>query len=227
MKRIVSITVAAILSATVSFAQEPQDWAGFSIYEEANMKTEKGAKAVLIGDSITEGWISKSPAFFSDKTYICRGISGQVTAQMLARFRPDVISLEPECAVILAGTNDIAGNQGYISIENIFGNIVSMCELADYNGIKVIICSVLPAYEYPWKKSVLNVPEKIMELNRMLKRYARKHNFTYVDFHSAMKDSRNGLPGNLAKDEVHPTPEGYKIMEEILKPVIEKVCSEE
>lgn len=150
--------------------------------------------------------------YFQNNRYIGRGIGGQTTAQMLVRFRADVINLQPKAVVILAGTNDIAQNNGYISPENILGNIISMAELAKANNIDVVLCSILPAYEYSWRKG-LEPAGKIIALNKMIKEYADKNNLTYVDYHSAMKDERNGLPEKYSKDGVHPTMDGYVIME--------------
>lgn len=222
MKRIKFLfTCLFIILSTYCFAQNKQDWAGLGKYAEINKTAPKHANAVFMGNSITEGWAKKSPEFFNKNGYICRGASGQVTSQMLLRFRQDVINLSPKCVVILAGTNDIAQNKGYISLENIFGNIVSMCELAKTNGIKVIICSILPVYDYPWRQG-LKPAEKIITLNKMLKNYCKNNDIIFADFHSKMKDKVNGLPLEYAKDGVHPTIEGYKVMEKILQPYIEK-----
>ena len=140
---------------------------------------------------------------------------------MLVRFRQDVINLKPKAVVILAGINDIAHNNGVIALENVFGNLVSMAELAKANHIKVIFCSVLPAYDFPWRPS-MQPADKVIQLNKWIKEYADKNGLTYVDYHSAMKDERNGLPANLSKDGVHPTLEGYKIMEKIVLEAIHK-----
>ena len=135
---------------------------------------------------------------------------------MLVRMRRDVLDLNPKFVAILAGTNDIAKNNGDISIENIYGNIVSIAEIAKLHGIKVAICSVLPVYQYPWRKEISEPAEQIKKLNAMLKKYAAENGCIYVDYHSAMADARGGLPESLAKDGVHPTLEGYAIMEKIL-----------
>ncbi|MGL5919571.1 MAG: GDSL-type esterase/lipase family protein [Bacteroidales bacterium] len=170
-----------------------------------------------MGNSITEGWINQHPEFFKNNQFVSRGISGQTTSQMLVRFRNDVINLNPKYVVILAGTNDIAQNNGYISNENILSNIASMCELAKLHKINVVLCSVLPATIYPWKKEI-DAVTNIRELNRLLKDYARKNKITYVDFYEKMKDSRNGLPKEYTSDEVHVTPKGYEVMEALLLP---------
>ena len=176
---------------------------------------------VFIGNSITEGWYDQDPDFFMQNKYINRGIGGQTSSQMLVRFRRDVIDLHPKIVVILAGTNDIAGNTGYISLENILGNIISMCELARANHIKPVVCSVLPAFDYSWSKGK-NPNIKIPQLNKMIKAYAEKSGMPYVDYFSAMTDGNNGLPKNLSEDGVHPNLAGDKIMESVVQRVIAK-----
>lgn len=223
MKKIFLSLLVAAAAFNLQAQNRPKDWANFGKYAEANETVARGAKAVFMGNSITEGWVRTDPSFFTDNNYIGRGISGQVTSQMLVRFRPDVIELQPECVVILAGTNDIAENNGFIAVENIFGNIVSICELAKANGIKAIICSVLPVSVYPWRRDIEDPAGKIIKLNEMLKSYSEKNGIEYVDYHTPMRDEKNGLPKEYANDGVHPTPEGYKIMESLVKPAIDKV----
>lgn len=201
-------------------ASAQNDWPNYDRYAEANSQVTVAPKAVLMGDSITDGWPFADPEFFSDNKFVGRGISGQVTNQMLLRFRQDVIDLHPKYVVILAGTNDIAENSGKIDIEKTFGNIVSMCDLARANGIKPIICSVIPAASFYWRPSVTDAAEKIVQFNTMLEEYAKANKIKYVDYHSAMKDERGGLPQNLANDGVHPTREGYDIMKSLLLKVL-------
>lgn len=212
-----------LLMATSLTALNAQgDWANYGRYAEANAALDKKPDVVFMGNSITEGWAGQHPLFFTDNNYAGRGISGQVTAQMLARFQRDVVDLSPKVVVILAGTNDIAMNQGYVSLENIFGNIVSMCQIAQQNRIKPVILSVLPVAAYPWRPEVENVPEKIKELNAMLKGWAAANKCVYVDMWSEMADDRGGLPANLAADGVHPTSAGYDLMEAMISPVLRK-----
>jgi alpha-L-fucosidase len=178
-----------------------------------------------MGNSITEGWKNLNPEFFEDNpSYICRGISGQVTAQMLARFRADVINLKPQAVVILAGTNDIAMNQGYVEIDHIFENIVSMTELAKYNKIKVVLCSVLPAAKHGWRKELS--PEesvsKIAELNARIKEYADANKIPYADYYSVMEDENKALKKEYQRDDVHPNKEGYLVMDKVIKEVLNK-----
>ncbi|MGN6212128.1 GDSL-type esterase/lipase family protein [Parafilimonas sp.] len=205
-----------------------KDWPNIKRYDEANqqLKSKPAIKdrVVFMGNSITDGWINHDPDFFSKNPYVDRGISGQTTPQMLVRFREDVIALQPAAVVILAGINDIAQNTGYIRPEDTYGNIVSMAELAKANNIKVVICSILPAYDFPWRPG-LQPAEKVVAINKMLKDYADKNHIVYVDYYSAMADERKGLPSNLSKDGVHPTLEGYKIMESLVQKGIKEALN--
>ena len=212
--RKICVFIIGIIIPMLAAAQN--DWANYNRYAEANAQVTASPKAVLMGDSITAGWPSADPEFFSDNNFVGRGISGQVTSQMLLRFRQDVIDLHPKYVVILAGTNDIAENSVMSDMEKTFGNIVSMCDLAKANGIKPIICSVIPASSFKWRPSVTGAAEKIVKLNAMLEKYAKENRIKYVDYHSSMKDERGGLPESLAKDGVHPTREGYDIMKNLL-----------
>ncbi|MGN1233492.1 MAG: SGNH/GDSL hydrolase family protein [Candidatus Cryptobacteroides sp.] len=207
--------VAAMLLIPAVFANA-QDWANFGRYSKQNETVSVRPLAVLMGDSITDMWYSTRPEFFTGHNFAGRGISGQTTSQMLVRFRRDVIDLHPKYVVILAGTNDIARNTGIISLENILGNIISMCELARANGIKPVLCSVLPASSYGWRPEVTDSAVQIAELNRMISDYAASRRIKYIDYHSAMKNDEGGLPKSLAADGVHPTADGYAIMEAML-----------
>jgi lysophospholipase L1-like esterase len=181
------------------------------------------SRVVFMGDSITEGWhLDQS---FPGKPYINRGISGQTSPQMLVRFRQDVIDLRPSVVVILAGTNDIAGNTGPMTVEQTEENIESMADLATANQIKVVLCSITPSYDFPWSPGLEPAP-KIDRVNGWMKEYAASKNYIYVDYHSAMKDQRDGLPANLSKDGVHPTPAGYAIMAPLVETAIEKALAE-
>ena len=221
MKKIIIAFAASLLLITSAGAQDlKKDWANFKRYAQANTEVTAKPKAVLMGDSITDGWPRANKDFFTDNNYVGRGISGQTTSHMLVRFRKDVVDLHPKYVAILAGTNDIALNNGSITLENILGNIISMCEIAKANKIKPVICSVVPAKAYRWRPEIKDSAEKIIKLNEMLKEYADANKIPYVDYHSAMTDSEGGLPVELAKDGVHPTPAGYKIMEEILVKVL-------
>lgn len=218
---IITSLVVILLSVTssLSWGQTDKDWAKFFRYREANEQLTKAPKVVFMGDSITDNWAKKDGNFFTENNYAGRGISGQTTSHMLVRFRRDVIELNPKYVVILAGTNDIAKNNGVITLENILGNLVSMCELAKAHKIKPILCSVLPAAAYKWRPGV-EPAEDIVKLNGMIKDYAAKNRITYVDYHSVLKDERNGLPEKWAPDGVHPNVECYRIMEDIVKEYI-------
>jgi lysophospholipase L1-like esterase len=179
-------------------------------------------RVVFMGDSITEGWRIEGPAgYFPGKPYINRGISGQTTPQMLVRFRQDVIALKPKVVVILAGINDIAGNTGPMTLEETEGNLASMAELAAANHIRVVLCSVLPAIDFPWMPGLTPAP-KVVALNAWIKAYAAQKGHVYVDYHTAMKDERDGLPARLSEDGVHPLPAGYAVMAPLVEAGIEK-----
>jgi lysophospholipase L1-like esterase len=177
-----------------------------------------------MGNSITDSWIKAFPEYFSDNNYIDRGISGQTTPQMLVRFRADVINLKPVLVTILAGVNDIAGNTGPSTFEMIIDNISSMTELAKSNGIKVILCSVLPAYDFPWKPGSYPA-EKIVELNKMIKKYADSHEIFYLDYYPSMVDSRKGMKVEYSEDGVHPNQAGYKVMMDLCSQAIKYVLT--
>ena len=202
-------------------AQQPADWANYGRYAEANARLEKAPEVVFMGNSITDGWDDAHPEFFSDNNYACRGISGQVTSQMLCRFRADVINLHPKAVVILAGTNDLALNNGPIAMEHIVENIVSMAELARAAGIKPILCSVLPAGKYPWRPEVEDVAGKIRTLNAQVKAWADANGVCWVDYHAAMDAGDGSMRSELTRDGVHPTRQGYDVMEQILDPVLD------
>lgn len=206
-----------------------QDWPNLEKYQTANAElaapTDGENRVVFMGNSITEMWKDANPDFFKENPYVNRGIGGQTTPQMLLRFRQDVIDLHPKAVVILAGTNDIAGNTGPMTLEQIHDNILSMVELAKANGIKPIVCSVLPAFDYPWRPG-LQPNIKIPKLNSMLKAMAESQGVMYLDYFSEMADDRNGLPSALTTDEVHVTKEGYSIMERLVKNAIEQTLGQ-
>jgi len=204
---------------------QAQDWANIGRFKDDNAKVGLPAagvnRVVFMGNSITEGWIRTHPAYFEGKPYVNRGISGQTTPQMLVRFRPDVINLKPTLVIILAGTNDIAGNTGPSTLEMILDNLISMAELAKANKIKVVLSSVLPAFDYPWKPGLEPAP-KIVKLNEMIKKYADANGIVYLDYFSPMVDERNGLKKELSVDGVHPNEAGYLIMEPLAEAAIKK-----
>lgn len=215
MNRTILLIMITLLSIFNTNKSSAQDWANLSRFKTENSDLKKAAdnepRIVFMGNSITEGWNSHYPQFFENKSFINRGISGQTTPQMLLRFRQDVINLEPAAVVILAGTNDIAGNTGPSTLEMIVDNIFSMAELAKAHGIKVILCSVLPAFDYPWKKG-LEPAEKIVNLNNMIKKYANANSITYLDYFTPMSTENFALKDEYTYDGVHPNTEGYKFM---------------
>lgn len=203
-----------------------EDWANLNRYRKANdtlnAPSKKEKRVVFIGNSITDNWTRDHGIFFeSNPTYVNRGISGQTSAQMLLRFRPDVIELKPKVVVISAGTNDIAGNRGAISIERIAGNIYSMIELAKVNNIKVVLAAVLPSTSYSWSPSI-EPADKIIELNKLLKTYADENNIVYLDYYTPMVNEKKGLKNELGRDTVHPNVKGYDIMEPLVNEAIKK-----
>ena len=230
MKNLKSVILAFLIGIGLVEGIYGQDWPNLKQFQDANQKLTAPAsnenRVVFMGNSITIGWLNKRPEFFKGKSYVNRGISGQTTPQMLIRFRQDVVDLTPKVVVILAGTNDIAGNTGPSTIPMIADNIISMAEIAHANDIKVILSSTLPAFDYPWKPG-LEPADKIIALNKLLKSYAEEKGHIYLDYFSAMADDRNGLPKRYADDEVHPTVEGYKVMEPLVEKAIAKAVRNE
>jgi cyanophycinase len=214
----------------MDYIPQNRDWANLGRFASQNerlgavMEGEK--RVVFMGNSITEGWSSLDPAFFTGKPYVNRGIGGQTTPQMLVRFRQDVVDLKPAVTVLLAGTNDIAGNTGPMTLEQTRDNIVSMCELARSNGIRVVLCSVLPAFDFGWSPG-REPAEKIVRLNAMLRAYAQSEGIVWVDYHSALKDERDGLRKEFGEDGVHPNLNGYRVMGPLVEEGIRKALGQE
>ncbi|MFC5863694.1 SGNH/GDSL hydrolase family protein [Acidicapsa dinghuensis] len=213
-----------------------KDWPNLKRFYEEDMALPQPGKdekrVVFMGDSITQGWMNHgtdaspaNPGFFPGKPWIDRGISGQTTPQMLLRFRQDVIDLKPSAVVIFAGTNDVAGNTGDMTAEQTEANLASMAELARVHHIRVVLCSILPAYDFPWRPGREPAP-KIVAINKWIKDYADSNGDVYVDFYSAMVDSRGGLPANLSHDGVHPNPAGYAIMNPLVEAGIAKALGQ-
>ena len=201
------------------------DWPWLARFKEADLALGPPAasekRVVFMGDSITQAWKIEGPGgSFPGKPYINRGISGQTTPQMVLRFRQDVIDLKPKAVVILAGINDIAGNTGPETLEQIEDNLTSMAELASASHIHVVLCSVMPAFDFPWRPG-LAPAAKVVALNAWIKDYATARGYVYVDYHSAMKDERDGLPAALSHDGVHPLAAGYAIMAPLAEAGIE------
>ena len=185
MKRILVIIAVFCLVAVTGNAQKGKDWAQYGVYKSANEAVTEAPAVAFMGDSITENWLKFRKEFFSSRNFAARGISGQTTYQMLARFQRDVVDLKPKKVVILAGTNDIAENCGPISLDNVVGNIKSMCDIARANKIKPVVCSVIPCDRFVWRKDLKPAPV-VKELNEKLKAFCQKEKIQYVDYHSAL-----------------------------------------
>ena len=206
-----------------------QDWANLSRYRVENAQTpapgENENRVVFMGDSITDAWGRSRGVFFPGKPYINRGISGQTTPQMLVRFRPDVIALKPKVVVILAGTNDIAGNTGPETLEDIEGNLASMAELGRVNGIKVVLSSVMPVCDYIKPQTARRPPVQIVALNAWIRTYCERNHLTYLDYYSALIDDHGMLRKDLTYDGLHPNEAGYSVMSPLAAQAIEGALS--
>lgn len=210
------LSIVVLLSVSPLFAQK-EDWAWFGKYSEANAGVTTKPKAVLLGDSITEGWAGADPAFFTDNNLVGRGISGQTTSQILVRMREDVVRLKPKYVVILCGINDIALNPGHaIDVETAVGSIESMCEIAKANGIKPIVCSLLGSYNIRWRPAVKDSFEQVQKFNGLLQAYAKKNHIKYVDYFTLLSDGTGKIRSEYSDDTVHPNLAGFKVMEPYL-----------
>lgn len=217
-----AISIILALVAITGFAQNKNtDWARFRTYADKNAALAVEPLAVFMGDSITEMWAGMDPDFFTSHNFAGRGISGQTSEHMLCRFQNDVIKLHPKVVVINAGTNDIARNNGDILPENIVAQIKSMAELARMHGITPVIASVLPCNRFFWAPDARPAQE-IIALNKLIKTYADAAGIIYVDYHSAMRAEDGSLPAKYSDDGCHPILEGYKVMESIILPYIDK-----
>jgi lysophospholipase L1-like esterase len=200
------------------------DWPQLEHYRVANAALAPVApgedRVVFYGASMTEGWGRNGSTFFSGKPYVNRGISGQTTAQMVVRFRQDVIDLHPKAVLILAGTNDVAGNTGPTTPEMTEENWQSMADLAKANGIRVIFASITPSTDFPWRRG-LHPAEKIRALNAWLKEYCAAHSLTYLDYYSALTNAEGGMKTELTVDGVHATVKGYEVMAPLAQAAID------
>jgi lysophospholipase L1-like esterase len=222
-QRIFIFFLSLFCSSACLFAQDLTTAANFQRFAEANRTISN--RVVFIGNSITEGWAGARPEFFTDNGFIGRGIGGQTSPQLLLRFRQDVINLHPQAVVINIGTNDIAGNTGEYSPQLTIDCIQSMAELAHANGIKVILSSVTPAKEYPWRKEIKEVPAKIDALNANIKALAEAGGYAYLDYNTLLRDANGGMIKEYTIDEVHVTYAGYAIMEKAAKELIERLLA--
>ena len=222
-------TTLLALMAVALHAQD--DWANFGKYEQNDREVistpNDGRRVVFLGNSITENWRNMRPEFFTSHGFIARGISGQTSYQMLLRFREDVIALKPKVVIINAGTNDIAQNNHRYVEDRTFGNIVSMCEIAKANKVRVILSTITPCGGYGWNRSITDVPQKIESLNARLSVYARKHKLGFIDYYSHMVITEGNKKGSmrdeLTQDGCHPTVAGYDIMEPLALDAIRKI----
>ena len=215
MKRFIIL----IFFATMSFFGYSQDWFGFNRYQADNERIITSGdwpEVVFIGNSITDNWAYFHPDFFNSNNFCGRGISGQTSSQMLVRFTDDVIALHPKAVVIMAGTNDVAHNEYWVSPEQVVDNIIAMCNIAQSNGIVPIISSIPPCSEFPWRKEINNPGQTIVDINKSLKAFADANGIVYVDYHSALTDEKLGLPKTLSNDGCHPLPDSYFTMEEMV-----------
>ena len=217
------------LSLSVEAGAQKHEFANYKRYAKANSElpkvTKKDKRVVFMGNSITEGWPMHRPEFFKENpNYVGRGIGGQTSYQFLLRFREDVIKLNPKVVIINAGTNDVAENTGPYNEEFTFNNIVSMAEIAKANKIKVVLTSVLPAARFGWHPHVTDAPDKIMSLNKRIEAYAKANKIPYVDYYTPLVDADGRtLAKKYSNDGVHPLPDGYKVMEALIQPVIKKL----
>jgi lysophospholipase L1-like esterase len=216
----------SVLLPGIALAQE--DWAALGRFAAENAALgapdRREERVVFLGDSITQGWSDAAPEYFANKAYVERGIGGQTTPQMLIRFRADVVDLEPEAVVILAGTNDIAGNTGPATNKMIMDNLASMAEIAAANDIRVVLASILPAFDYPWSPGLEPAP-RIREINAWLEQYAEDNDHVYLDYYTALADDRGGMQSRYTTDGVHVTRAGYAVMASLAEVAIDEALS--
>ena len=208
-------------------SENNQDWPNLKRYEDENLSLgdpqENEKRVVFMGDSITEEWSRLYPNYFEERSYINRGIGGQTTPQMLIRFKQDVVDLRPAVVVILAGTNDIAGNTGPSNVKMITDNISSMATIATAHGIQVVLSSVLPVYLYEWSPEIIDPPSTIDAVNERLKEHAASNGIEYLDYFSEMVDDRKGLKKEYTPDGVHPNEKGYELMSAIAEKKLKSI----
>lgn len=229
MKKFILSTAILLAGAITAAADDNWDWPGYNYYADANAELLKNApedprRVVFFGNSITEGWPIHRPEFFSENNFIGRGISGQTTYHFLLRFFEDVIKLKPAVVVICAAGNDVAENTCPYNEERSFNNIKALVDMAQANGIKVLLTSVLPAAKFSWAPEITGSSDKIASMNVRLKKYAEDNDIPYIDYYSALVNGKpdRAFKAELSGDGVHPNAEGYKIMEGIVLPVIRR-----
>ena len=228
MMRMMLMSFALMVCANMG-AQD-KDWGNLQRYAQQNAEVrqlpQEQRSVVFMGNSITENWARMRPQFFSSNGYVGRGISGQTSYQFVVRFRQDVIDLQPQVVVINVATNDVAENTGPYDEDRTMGNIMTMVELAQAHGIKVILTSTLPAAKFGWRPQITDAAEKIARLNKRIEAYANEKDITYVDYYAKMvKGEQRALNPAYSKDGVHPTVAGYEVMEPMIKKAIETVIA--
>ena len=218
-------TLIIILLAMCFSGYAQKDWFGFNRYKADNdsiIASGTFPEVVFMGNSITDNWAYFHPEFFSENNFCGRGIGGQTSTQMLVRFTADVVDLHPKAVVIMAGTNDVAHNDYWVTPKQVVDNIVAMCDLSRAHDIVPIISSIPPCAAFPWSPTIKNPGQIIIEINQSLRAYAEANGFVYVDYHSALADENQGLPFSLSQDGCHPLPDTYYIMEELALEAIHK-----
>lgn len=222
-RKLLFALIVGLLSMLPVGAKTLPDWAQLGRYAYQNAIMTKSPDVVFMGNSVIDCWADTVPGFFAENNYAARGISGQVSSQMLVRFRQDVIELSPKAVVILCGINDIAENDGRMSNDGIMDNIKSMCELAELHKITPILCSILPCDHFHWLKNQNIYPAgRVLQINEMIKAYADEKGYEYVDFHSRMTNDRGGMRAEYTYDSGHPNSTGYRVMMPLVKSAIER-----
>ena len=222
-------TILSIVLLTMSMFGYSQDWFRFNDYQADNERiiaNKVFPEVVFMGNSITENWAYFHPEFFTEHNFLGRGIGGQTSAHMLVRFQSDVIDLHPKVVVIMAGTNDVAHNDFWVSPEQVVNNVISMCVLAKANGIIPIISSIPPCASFVWRPEIKDAAQTIVNINKSLRAYAEANNIVYVDFHSALADENMGFQKELSKDGCHPNPDTYFQMEDMVMEAINEVIKQ-
>lgn len=223
MKKTLIVLALAAIQAVAIAQDKDVDWAWTGRYAEANAGLTLRPRVVLFGDSITDSWPKMDPDFFKDNNFAGRGISGQTTAQILARMQQDVVSLKPKYVVILCGINDIAHNPGYaVDIETAIARIKSMCDIARANKIRPVLCTLLPSSRCYWRPSRGDIFGEVKAFNERLRKLAADEHIKLADYFYLFSDGDATMPAEYSKDTVHPNIDGYKIMEECIMKYIHK-----
>lgn len=230
MKKLLILFVLGVSVFHVQAQQTLSEYPNFDRYRDKNIELKNSEdtknRVVFLGNSITDAWPDVRPDFFTKNNYIGRGIGGQTSPQLLLRFRKDVIELKPSIVIINIGTNDIAENTGKYLPQYTLDNIISMVDIAKANNIKVILSSVLPVGEYPWRKDIVNASQIVDSLNAAIRYYAVENEIPYADYNAKMRDANGALISDLGHDGVHPVEKGYQVMESVVQPIIRKLLKD-